>query len=1318
MKRLFRWLLRILVALVIAGLVFYIVVLPGIVERVAVSTLEGMGLEDVRLEVRGLSLRHAQLANVAAGEGERLFVGAIGLRYTLRDLLRGRVDVVELTGVEVDVRIRDGQIDLGPLAELLDEESSGEEFLAGRVELRSSTLLVDFEGSRLRLPLRGTVVDKGKGKVGVSARVGRERLDLRATGTLDTNSMAADLDVRGNLWEMETLADALLSRRESPADDGVFLRRFPGPQLQVGGDMTVDMTCRRQADTTQVALRATVVDAQLGRRKQEPFAAADSVQIELDATLDGSDVSAVRAVVEADAIAPAGLDPIPSASATLTWDGREASLSAEFGDPFWQCLKLSARVAGLLPWLRRESDALVTDVSWEMTTVLGDSLWERIPGLPVGLPLPDTISLEGDATARIDRGEGGTLSWHVEAPDVLLELQDDYFGPESLSAELRLALETDAQEAKVRVLPDSRMVYHRPSLALGVAELSFSDASRHALKVNIGGEGILAAVRFGETLDWRVSVSQVDVKVAGGQVRVSGATVSDLAATARVSLEATPNEAKVTLRQGSKLSAGPVRLDDGWTVAPNTNDASLIEARVADAGASLSVRLPNSDWTLSAPGVTVSIPEAIATCTEPRAEAGGLSLAAKLDVEADPDRLKATLQPGAQLVLKSLATDLVRIECEESEPLLSLTTTGDPATLGASLAKQTLEWTARLPRIAVALAAKGASLPDGPSIEGPSLQLNVAAEATNEKVTLKGLPGSHLSLAGATLALGGEALRLDAARFALTMDPANALAELLLGEPFPTVRVAARTQSANPVKTALGTRANATVREVEIGLEGSSDGRTADVKAVLQLRGADASAKHVVDKETLDVALRDWSAEAVVSGKGPVDALPLEATVTLESGKSPKALTASMGALAASLAQAQLKGEVALLPGRDPRGSATLTVTGGEASHKDAGLSIKGIAATVPLLLGENPRAHGTFAVESIHVADADLPGLKGTFESADRQSHVKGKWPIIPGATLSFDTALDFRLPLPRGELTATLPRFAFDDSNQPSALFGVLEGVEVGGAMSLDARVRLAQGLLDPLVTLRLEDVSIASEAYDASLEGISTELTFNRLRPLATPGSQRIRVSRGHVGKLHVRDGAIAFRLEDIDSLFVEQLEWGWAGGRIYTHALRLNPFDPKPDLVLYAERLELSELLALVAEGEVTGTGSLYGRLPVAIDWPKVSYGRGFLYATPGRGRLKFNRATLDSILSLGHPSLNKVAARSLEEFEYSEFQADFMGEDPDKLARVRAFGKSLSAKHPWEWLLDVRVHGFDRLLNQAIIIKRGADELAGSLETLK
>jgi hypothetical protein len=144
--------------------------------------------------------------------------------------------------------------------------------------------------------------------------------------------------------------------------------------------------------------------------------------------------------------------------------------------------------------------------------------------------------------------------------------------------------------------------------------------------------------------------------------------------------------------------------------------------------------------------------------------------------------------------------------------------------------------------------------------------------------------------------------------------------------------------------------------------------------------------------------------------------------------------------------------------------------------------------------------------------------------------------------------------------------------------------------------------------------------------------------------------------------------------------------------------------------------LSELLALVAEGEVTGTGSLYGRLPVAIDWPEVSYGRGFLYATPGRGRLKFSRATLDSILSLGHPSLNSVAARSLEEFEYSEFQADFMGEDPDKLARVRAFGKSLSAKHPWEWLLDVRIHGFDRLLNQAIIIKRGTDRFTGSLET--
>ena len=200
-------------------------------------------------------------------------------------------------------------------------------------------------------------------------------------------------------------------------------------------------------------------------------------------------------------------------------------------------------------------------------------------------------------------------------------------------------------------------------------------------------------------------------------------------------------------------------------------------------------------------------------------------------------------------------------------------------------------------------------------------------------------------------------------------------------------------------------------------------------------------------------------------------------------------------------------------------------------------------------------------------------------------------------------------------------------------------------------------------------------------------------------------------------------MVFRVErDPSALFVEHTEWGWAGGRIYKHALRIDPQALEIHVRAFAEGLSLQALLRLVGGKSARAEGTLFGMLPIRIsrsDPAGIRFGRGFLYATPGGGWWRFGGGAGKVVKHLLRNAArgtaenpeerrdrDRVAAGFLD-FEYRMLKVDFV-EDRDEIrARVTTSGRALDPQNPLEYeRLVFDFPRFGRNLRQLIIVQTG------------
>jgi hypothetical protein len=214
MKRERRWTWRVVQGLGIAVLIvmgLWLVLGPTIIERVIATQIEGLGLPKPTLRVGGNSLAHLEILHLSVGQDDRLSIGSLGVDYSIWQLLRKRIDSIEIIGLEAEIRRKDGVWDLGPLAGLHGPIGSDTptEMPFRRITMRSSTLALDLDGRRLRIPISGSVKNAGPEALALDLTAIIEGVSLQLTGTLNTRNQDFTFTLAGDVPDLGRVLTAL-----------------------------------------------------------------------------------------------------------------------------------------------------------------------------------------------------------------------------------------------------------------------------------------------------------------------------------------------------------------------------------------------------------------------------------------------------------------------------------------------------------------------------------------------------------------------------------------------------------------------------------------------------------------------------------------------------------------------------------------------------------------------------------------------------------------------------------------------------------------------------------------------------------------------------------------------------------------------------------------------------------------------------------------------------------------------------------------------------------------------------------------------------
>ncbi|MCE5186863.1 MAG: YdbH domain-containing protein [Planctomycetaceae bacterium] len=517
MKRKRRWIGRIIVTV---GVVSFIVIGlwlwlgTAIIEHVVAAQVEGLGLPRPSLRIGGNSLSHLEINDLSVGQNDRLSVDSVGIDYTVRQLLHKRVDSVEIVGFNAEIRRKDGVWDLGPLADL-HGPTGGEtatEIPFGRITLRASSLVLDLDGRRLRIPISGSLENTDPEAVALDLTAVVEGAALQFAGTFNSGSGEFNLALSGDVPNIGPILTALAPSLPIAISAGTT-GRLASVRSSIEG--TWDARGRALAGSLSInginasfehkfgdhPVTAGVRDGSLFVKLQKDFAAGrkpgSPLMIEfvadtppesrgLWANMAGIDMTAPRAEIRGTAVLDGGPAVVSArvslADALVGHKGMELAISGLEADiPLsWNAAAAPepGRLAAKSVKLKGASlPSLSGTLSLADTRAEFAMVWEPLPGA--------RLRVEGSASLGIGAG-GPSARAYVSLP--LFEIADaNALGRLVPPLDGLLAGGSFGLDGYVRLTPDGLV----PNIALTVLDGSFKSKAWDA-----HAEGVFATVRI------------------------------------------------------------------------------------------------------------------------------------------------------------------------------------------------------------------------------------------------------------------------------------------------------------------------------------------------------------------------------------------------------------------------------------------------------------------------------------------------------------------------------------------------------------------------------------------------------------------------------------------------------------------------------------------------------------------------------------------------------------------------------------------------------------------------------------------------------
>lgn len=379
----------------------------------------------------------------------------------------------------------------------------------------------------------------------------------------------------------------------------------------------------------------------------------------------------------------------------------------------------------------------------------------------------------------------------------------------------------------------------------------------------------------------------------------------------------------------------------------------------------------------------------------------------------------------------------------------------------------------------------------------------------------------------------------------------------------------------------------------------------------------------------------------------------------------------------------------------------------------------RGISGTVPVRWNVTGK-RGSLQSQNVGIAQCTFAGATTNISVNDSHLLMDAQWHPLKESNLSATGSFDLTQLPARGELDVQLPQFPLNDSAEMATVFPQLGGAAVLGTFSGEGKITLAGGRLTPNLNLHAHDLQIANKDYDLKIDGAGGVFTLDSFSPVTSPGQQHVFITHAHLGKMDLTNGNIDYRLESAQSIFFEKSDWESEGGKLYTSDFRIDNSPTSLQLIVEGNNLSLKSILATFFPGQATGDGTVYGRMPVKIRWPQLTFGTGFLYSTPGGGTFQLGSDMLTSLGDMlnsndprfaSDPTFMQIKARTLEamtHFQYDILKIDWKPGPDGLLGTVAFHGKGEGdAGQPLN--MTVNFSNLDKALTRYIIMRKETNQ---------
>ncbi len=202
-----RWLVGVLVALLVltGGLwISYRAVLPRIVRSQVVSALAGLGISNVSFDLRQATLWATDLSDVR-GDGGDVAVSGIEVRYAPLDAIRGNLDSILLSGARLTIDLDHPRTFTPPSA----EPSGSADLPFGRLDLKSSTLVLKRRSRELEIPVDGSLVRGASGSAALRLISSISSAPLSIAGSINPSNKTIDISANAANVQLSVLRELL-----------------------------------------------------------------------------------------------------------------------------------------------------------------------------------------------------------------------------------------------------------------------------------------------------------------------------------------------------------------------------------------------------------------------------------------------------------------------------------------------------------------------------------------------------------------------------------------------------------------------------------------------------------------------------------------------------------------------------------------------------------------------------------------------------------------------------------------------------------------------------------------------------------------------------------------------------------------------------------------------------------------------------------------------------------------------------------------------------------------------------------------------------